>query len=1045
MKRIYKIFSVALVALGAISCQVEEMEIEKGQMIQENGEYVLVTAGLPSNNTKVSYEMDAANNLVKTAWEKGDVIYRTTGSSGTAFTQKDSISADGKFANFEANLNLSANTNYLFTYPVQYRNSSGGNLRIQNMDGTLETAMACDYLYGVARTDANKVLANINFKRLTSFLQIKDVDFGTGVNGTVKVVYFTGATVGNRAMINMNSGDTYGVPSVYRDRSVVIVPSEYNIADGKPENTEPLYIAFMPVTESNESEKASAKGDEYTLTFVLDNGDTYVKTWKSSTAYTSGNMYSISCDLEKPMVFNIQFEEDIIRKKLIYYGYDMNADSLISNIEASLMTTLGWVFAEDKNITKFNEFQYFTGITYMDANRSGSSGAFYGCTSLKEITLPASLTVIGSDSFNGCTSLEKFVVPETVKKINAGAFRYCSSLKEITIPETVTYMGSGLTFANCTSLKTVKWPKGTTNIPSQAFFESGLEEFVINDNVTSIDASAFARCFSLKEIKIPASVQTIAMKAFYECTGITSFEIPSGVKTIGNEAFYGTGAKSFSLPATVTSIGENAFGANSKITSFTIESGSPYSVSEDVSILIKGTEAVAFFGNKASITFPDNVTKIGNKFAYGSTVLESVNIPAVTSFGNNTFTNCTNLKTAVFAAGATTTGNNTFNGCTSLTSVTLPTAITELGTGLFQNCSSLKNIEIPDGVTKINNNVFMGCSSLESVTLPSTLKEIAQNLFNGCAALKSINIPTSVTKIGNSAFAGCTSLTELVLPSTITTIPAAMIQNCTGIKSIELPESVTTINSNAFRGSGLTSFTFPPKVTVINSIFAECKDLKSVTIPSTIKTIQMSAFEGTGLESITIPEHITSLPMWAFKNCTNLVTVDMPGVTTLSGQSIFEGCTSLKTVNMPKVKTMSALWMFKDCKALESITIPEGVTALPNQGFIGCSSLKDVKLPSTITALPTFAFQHCTSLKSITIPAKVTSYGSQTFVGCTALEEVIIENPTPSNIGTGVFPFATNENLVIYVPDAALEAYKAHASWSADEYKGRIYGISTRE
>ena len=62
------------------------MEIEKGQMIQENGDYVCVTAGLPSNNTKVSYEMDAANNLVKTAWEKGDVIYRTLGYSGTAFT-----------------------------------------------------------------------------------------------------------------------------------------------------------------------------------------------------------------------------------------------------------------------------------------------------------------------------------------------------------------------------------------------------------------------------------------------------------------------------------------------------------------------------------------------------------------------------------------------------------------------------------------------------------------------------------------------------------------------------------------------------------------------------------------------------------------------------------------------------------------------------------------------------------------------------------------------------------------------------------------------
>lgn len=1049
MKKLYKIFAAAALGMAAVGCIKEDFAPAAGEITNEGGEGVIVSASLPLE-TKVSYEMDAANKLIKTSWEEGDKFYMYSTwniSNGYEFTQTGAISEDGKFTNFqtteEGTKRISANSGILFSYPTVYKSSSNGGLRIKALDGTLEKALESDMMYAYVKTDSKKVIPNIEFQRVTSFFEIKDLDFGAGVNATLKRVYVIGTPVGGVAKINTSTGE---ISTVERDMTIVIEPAEWTITDGKPDKKDPLYAAFIPVP-------GNQAGEEITLTFMMEDGSTYVKTWKTSSAYTAGNMYQVTGAVEKAITFNIQFEDPEVKNILVggnnFHGNDLNGDGELSNVEASLITSLKWMFYQNSRIEKFNEFVYFTGISTFVGSSSTGGGGFLQCTNLKEITLPPTVDVIGSDAFNGCTALEKFVVPETVEKINAGAFRNCTNLKEITIPATVNYMGSGLTFANCTSLKTVNWPAATTTIPGSTFMESGLETFTIPETITEIGQQAFMNCTALKSITIPSSVKMIGASAFKGCTGISAFTVPSGVENIGNEAFFGTKATTFSIPASVTTIGQKAFNSNPSITNFTIESGSAYSVSEDVSMIVKTSgdvvEAVSFFGNKSEITFPANVTKIGNYFAQGSPDLVKVNIPAVSSLGNGVFQDCPKLTTAVYAAGATTTGNNTFQNCVALVDVTLPEAATQLGSNLFSGCTALKSVTIPSAVTKINSGVFTNCSSLEEVALPSSLTEIVNNLFKGCASLKKIDIPASVTKIGNTAFQGCTSLVELKLPETITTIPTGMIQDCSSITSITIPESVTTINANAFRNSGLTSFTFPSKVTAINgTLFMDCKNLKSLTIPATIKTIANGAFQGSGLETLTIPEGITKLSGSTFKNCLSLTKVVLPAsLNTLSG-SEFSGCTALKTVEMPGV-TKIGNSEFEKCTALETLTFPEGLTAISTWCCTGCTSLKTINFPSTLTKFNTWAFEKCSSLKSVTIPAAVTSYGSLTFDGCTALEEVIVLSTTPCNIGSNVFPFATNDDLVIYVPDSAIEAYKAHASWSAEAFAGRIFAMSTRE
>ena len=86
--------------------------------------------------------------------------------------------------------------------------------------------------------------------------------------------------------------------------------------------------------------------------------------------------------------------------------------------------------------------------------------AFTGCSKLSDITMPDSLTTIGSHAFHGCTGLTSFTVPENVTFIGRNAFGACSNLTDIKIPETVTGIGPDA-FENCSKPLVVDTPRGS--------------------------------------------------------------------------------------------------------------------------------------------------------------------------------------------------------------------------------------------------------------------------------------------------------------------------------------------------------------------------------------------------------------------------------------------------------------------------------------------------------------------------------------------------------------------------------------------------------
>lgn len=343
-------------------------------------------------------------------------------------------------------------------------------------------------------------------------------------------------------------------------------------------------------------------------------------------------------------------------------------------------------------------------------------------------------------------------------------------------------------------------------------------------------------------------------------------------------------------------------------------------------------------------------------------------------------------------------------------------SVTSLGTKFKGNTeiTSFNELEMFSGLSAINASEFNGCTSLDIALLPKGIKTVGAYAFLNCASMNAdINLPL-LTSIGIRAFhnSGIVKVTSL---GSITSLPdgewtgsvyAGVFYGCTQLKTVILPDSLKTIGNASFNGCKLLeSVTFGSNISKIgDNAFSYCSNLNidELNLPL-LSSIGSRAFYACRIKKITSLGSITSLPDGDFNSTYNYI-----GVFAMNEQ--------LKSVSLPNSITKLGNGSFNRCTSLTQINIPDGVKSLGQACFLRCSALESIELPSTVTAIGSVAFQYCTGLTRVSIAASTPpSLGSSAFANCTAL--------------TG-----------IYVPDSAVETYKAATNWSS--YSAKIKPLS---
>ena len=723
------------------------------------------------------------------------------------------------------------------------------------------------------------------------------------------------------------------------------------------------------------------------------------------------------------------------------------------------------------------------------------------------------VTRIGFQAFVGCCSMTSIKIPESVTNIDitvyfrasvAGAFFGCTSLRAITVDENNPVYSSidGVLFDK-SKTTLIEYPEGKA------------VDYTIPNGVTTIADPGFNHCSRLTSVTIPDSVTNIiGLYVFQWCSSLTNVFFKGNAPTIAFDWYVFSVADNvivYYLPGATgwntTFCGRPTEAWHSKLYTYTSTNGT---------VTITG-----YTGSGGDITIPSTirglpVTSIGDFAFYDCANLVKITIPSsVSSIGDFAFYDCANLIQITIPSSVSSIGAATFFCCSSLDNISIPDSVSNIGFAAFFGCGSLTSMNIPNSVGSIGGHAFYGCSNLTYMYFEGNAPSAGSDVFygdnnltvyyvrgntswgsvfcerpseplpfaydtdvvcwqgwqsGGCYTVLTITaytgsngtvtIPSRIEGMPvpgfGDAFAGCTSVTNIIIPNSVGSLWWAPFHSCSSLMTITAEANNATYSSVdgvLFDNSKTTiveyprgrteSYTIPDTVNNIGSgAFYNCSSLTGITISTNVTSISANAFCGcTGLTNIVIPNSVTSICANAFSGCTGLTNIAVPNSVTSIGANAFSGCTSLTNIIIPNSVSsigdpMSIspdsylpsrpyqpprplhtehVGAFDGCTNLSAIVVDainssytsmDGVLFDKSKTTIleypkGCFG--SYMIPNSVTSIGDRAFYDCANLTSLTIPGSVTNIGSGAFRFCQKLASVYFEGNPPTVVGVDVF------------------------------------------
>ena len=413
----------------------------------------------------------------------------------------------------------------------------------------------------------------------------------------------------------------------------------------------------------------------------------------------AGNPYLTSIDLKDVTKVKISALVNLPNLKTITIPKNLKKEGLTegafegcSSLQAYKVAEGNPDFSADNGVlfSKNKDILYFYPIAKSDATynipptvKIIADKAFQGASKLTSLVIPTSVEEINSQAFrqNYRLASVKFCEPSNLRKLANYSFWTCSSLKEVTLPSSITNIGKA--FLACDSLETINVPANAklTTIEEDAFKSNinlkhfnflgecplttigknafanlkKLTTFKMPKTVTDIQLNAFSGCSNLATVEFDpnADIQKIGAGAFADC-GLQRISIPKKVKEIAKEAFRNcTVLKKIEVTEFTTSIDPEAFKYCDQLTEIKVSKDNTVYSSVGGYLLSKDKKTLILFppgkANDKFTLLPPSIEKIGDNSFLDCRKLTNVTIPnKVKTIGKRAFGLCKNLKIITF-------------------------------------------------------------------------------------------------------------------------------------------------------------------------------------------------------------------------------------------------------------------------------------------------------------------------------------------------------------------------------------------------------------